>query len=177
MIQISSERLCLYALTLPHLHMLSKARIDLESALDLRPGNLKVGNDSSFLDMFQLALDEFVIPAVSKCNETTYAWFTHWLIVDKQQQVTVGGIGASGWPDNTGSTMIGYFIDKQQEGRGFATEAVQSLVYWMQSNPTLISIYADTPEDNIASQKVLQKSGFMLEGPIDEGLRWRLMLQ
>ena len=67
-------------------------------------------------------------------------------------------------PNNEGCTEIGYFIDQKFRGLGFASEAVGALKTWAFKDPDLVKIKAETPVDNLNSQKVLQKNNFKVIG-------------
>jgi len=61
------------------------------------------------------------------------------------------------------SMEIGYFIAEHFWGKGIATEAVRTLLEYMQNRFDVIRIYAEVFAHNKASMKVLQKNGFYLE--------------
>lgn len=104
-----------------------------------------------------------------------YPWATTWEIVLLPEQVSVGGMGFGGPPDEAGLVQIGYSLDQRHRGKGIATEALQTLVAWAFSHPSVRGVYADTPKDNLPSQQVLQRAGFALQGETEEGhLRWLL---
>ena len=44
------------------------------------------------------------------------------------------------------------------------TEAVSAMVHWASQQPGVLSIEAETEPDNIASQRVLEKTGFVPKG-------------
>lgn len=67
-----------------------------------------------------------------------------------------------------GVVELGYGIHSGYEGKGYATEAVIALVQWASSQPAVTQIDAETDPDNIASQKVLAKAGFVANGEIGE---------
>ncbi|MES2655619.1 MAG: GNAT family N-acetyltransferase [Bacteroidota bacterium] len=171
MYQIQSERLILMALSCEEVTILSESRNKLESFLGLNFSNLQLNADDSFLEELSTAITEFILPMV-KANQDHFQWFTQWLIVNKLENITIGGIGCNGLPDKNGEVMIGYYIDKKYENKGYATEATSCLIQWMSENPDLKSIIADTLPDGIQSQKVLQKAGFKLLGSVEEGIRW-----
>lgn len=159
------------ALSLEEVTILSESRNKLESFLGLHSSNLQLNADDSFLEELSSAISGYILPMV-KANPSNYQWFTHWLIVNKLENITIGGIGCNGLPDENGQVMIGYYIDKKYENKGYATEATNCLLQWLLKNPDLKSVIADTLTDGIQSQKVLQKAGFTLVGPVEEGLRW-----
>lgn len=169
---IHTERLSLCALSYDEVVLLSNGRKEFETAAGFSASDIKLNAEEDFMDEFQNALIGYILPNLEK-HADHFAWYTHWLIVEKSLNLTIGGIGGTGLPDDKGQTMIGYFIDGKFEGRGYATEAVNGFVQWQFSNPSLKSIFADTPVTNIGSQKVLQKAGFSFEGPVEEGYRWR----
>lgn len=172
--QLESERLLLLALSENQLITLSQnGRNELEKQLNLVISDFKLNTDDSFLELFKTALDNYILPNIQKYPEN-YEWFTHWFIIEKQSQITIGGIGIGGMPNQNKETSIGYFIDEKYENRGVATEAVGLLTTWMFQNENLEAIVADTLLDGFGSQKVLQKSGFTLLKEVEEGLRWKL---
>lgn len=58
---------------------------------------------------------------------------------------------------------IGYHIAKVYTGKGYATEAVTAFLPWIMKKLCVTYIYGICLSDNIASQKVLDKCGFVLE--------------
>lgn len=173
MFKLHSSRLSLWALPYQQLLSLSKNRNDLEMDLGLCRSEFEINAGDDFLSEFAQALHNFVLPQV-KLNPSSYEWFSHWLIIDRNAHTTVGGIGANGLPDENGQVMIGYYVDSKFENRGFATESVICLTDWMRSHPKLERVIADTLIENRASQRVLQKAGFRYWGEVEEGYRWQL---
>ena len=62
------------------------------------------------------------------------------------------------------SAEIGYWIGEPFWGKGIATRAVELMVEYGFSQLGLIRIYSGVFDYNIASQRVMQKAGFQLEG-------------
>ena len=58
---------------------------------------------------------------------------------------------------------IGYWIGEPFWGKGIATNAVQLAVNYGFNNLKLVRIYAGVFANNVASQRVLEKSGFKFE--------------
>jgi len=61
---------------------------------------------------------------------------------------------------------ISYHLHKKYWGNGYATEAGEGLINYCFKTLKLHKIYADTEPSNLASQKVLEKLDFKLEGTI-----------
>lgn len=72
----------------------------------------------------------------------------------------------SQWGDN--ATEICYTIKKDFRKKGYATEAIKVMINYCFKKLKFRKIYADTDLDNYASQKILKKLGFKLEGQIRE---------
>ncbi|MEU7838771.1 GNAT family N-acetyltransferase [Nonomuraea sp. NPDC049129] len=76
-----------------------------------------------------------------------------------------------------GQGMIGYSLRSEFRGRGFMTRAVRLLVDWAFANTQLHRIVAGTEVGNKASQRVLERSGFVQEStqrelfPREDGTR------
>lgn len=173
MFQLYSDRLRLFPLNEPQLILLLKSETALYRRLGLQIKRLEVVSAySDFREELKESIRDYTLPAF-KSNRENYIWFTHWLIVLEDQALCVGGIGGSGFPDEKGESMIGYFVDRRFEGRGIATEAVKTFVDWLFLLPNLNAVWADTPADHIASQRVLLKNGFAKADGDTEIIRWR----
>lgn len=62
---------------------------------------------------------------------------------------------------------LGYFIGEDFWGKGIATEAIRKIVDYGFDNFEVIRIFARPFGNNLASQKVLEKAGFVLEARIE----------
>jgi len=75
---------------------------------------------------------------------------------------------------------LGYWLGKDHWGRGLTTEAVNLMCDFAFKKLKLHKLFAMTFEQNIASQKVLKKNGFILEGKLRQAQfkrrRWHNML-
>lgn len=104
-----------------------------------------------------------------------YEWYTNWLIIIKDQNVAIGGIGFTGQPDIKSETMVGYGVNSAYAGKGYATEALRGLIQWGFANPLLKTILADTPLEHVASHKVLLKNSFTENDRDQELVHWKLV--
>lgn len=62
------------------------------------------------------------------------------------------------------SAFIGYFLDKEKNGKGYTTEAVKLIVDYAFNKVNLHRIEAGVMPHNIGSIRVLEKAGFHKEG-------------
>lgn len=76
----------------------------------------------------------------------------------------VGMLGTKGGVDEHGAVEVGYGFNASFEGRGYATEAVGALVRSLLTHPDVRTVTAETAVDNLASQRVLEKNGFVRTG-------------
>jgi len=90
-----------------------------------------------------------------------------WAIVDRQTESLVGDAGFKGAPDDCGNCEIGYSIISSFRQRGYATEAVGSILTWARRIPHIRTIHAEALESNSSSRRVLEKHGFLFAGNYD----------
>ena len=74
----------------------------------------------------------------------------------------IGGIGLTHGDDDY--CELGYWLGREYWGRGYATEASNSLLNYVRENTSLRKFRANVYKENIASSKVLQKLGFKQTG-------------
>lgn len=170
MFYIESERLKLIPLNLHQLRIYNDHEALAEN-LGLKVA--KIETELLFQHEFDDALQNHWTPLVEK-NPDNYIWYTNWLIVLKEENIAVGGIGVTGIPDETGACETGYGMDLNQRGKGYATEALGCLAQWAFQNPGLKTIIAHTVIDGLSSQKVLQKAGFQYVKTEGELILWEL---
>lgn len=170
MFYIESERLRLIPLNLHQLHIYNNPEA---LALNLALKAVKVETEPFFQNEFDDALQNFWLPQVEK-NADNYVWFTNWLVVLKQENIGIGGIGLAGLPKEDGESEVGYGMDLSHRGKGYATEALLCLAQWAFQNANLKIIVAHTPLDLLNSQRVLQKASFRLIKTENELFRWEL---
>jgi RimJ/RimL family protein N-acetyltransferase len=65
-----------------------------------------------------------------------------------------------------GTMEIGYFLLPSERSKGYGTEAVQLMVDYLFLSRDIVRIEAGTNLENKASQRVLEKTGFKIEGTI-----------
>ena len=68
-----------------------------------------------------------------------------------------------------GTAVLGYRVAQQVAGRGVATATVRELCRLAAAQYGLRTLRAATNHDNVASQKVLAKAGFVPVGPAEPG--------
>jgi RimJ/RimL family protein N-acetyltransferase len=84
-----------------------------------------------------------------------------WTLLRRQDERLIGMIelrvaGAS--------ADFGYVLEHDSWGQGYATEAASALVAWARAQPTILRVFALCDTRNLASARVLEKSGLRAEG-------------
>ena len=93
-------------------------------------------------------------------------WYATWMIESKGG-APIGDLCFEGLNDD-GSVEIGYGIIEENQGLGYATEAVDAAVEWALKQPGVCRVEAETDPENQKSQRVLEKCGFLPSGIIGE---------
>jgi [ribosomal protein S5]-alanine N-acetyltransferase len=97
-----------------------------------------------------------------------------YLIVHSAAGVLIGDAGGKGGPDADGVVEIGYSIVPEYQRHGYATEAVQRLIDWIQARPDVQRITAECLYDNRGSIGVLQNVGMREVAADARFLYWEL---
>ncbi len=155
----------------PHLELvpasleLVQAELDshskLASALEAQvPGGWPPGEyDRPAIEYFRARLSE------NPLSTGWYGWYAILRASKTERAALVGAGGFFGPPTSDWVVEIGYSIVPSFQGRGYATELVRALVKHAFSTGNVKRIIARTTPENVASIKVLVKSGFRLSGP------------
>ncbi len=96
----------------------------------------------------------------------------NWAITIKGNPKLIGVIGHYRIQPENHRCEIGYMILPQYNGQGLVTEAVKAVVAYGFDNLQMHSIEAVIDPNNIASERVLQKNGFIKEAQILENELW-----
>lgn len=75
-------------------------------------------------------------------------------------RVALSNVVRAAWQNCT----LGYYIDREQSGQGFGTEAVRQVVTFAFEEAGLHRVQAAVMPRNVASARVLKKAGFRYEG-------------
>lgn len=88
-----------------------------------------------------------------------WVWYAIWMI-ELKDGTHIGELCFKGISEE-GIVEIGYGIADEYQRCGYATEAVYALVNWALRQVGVVCVKAEVEETNIASLKVLKKSGFI----------------
>lgn len=102
-----------------------------------------------------------------------YIWHSFWFIMRKSDRVVVGSADFKDIPNKNKEVEIGYGMDKAFEHNGYMTETVTAMCDWAMKQENVNHVIAETYIDGLASQRVLQRCGFV-EEKREETIWWRL---
>ncbi|MCS1381569.1 GNAT family N-acetyltransferase [Lysinibacillus sphaericus] len=154
MIELKTARLRILPLSADNLKLL----IENPKKLDLQFSFIE---SSSSLSMELQQAMEIRLSKLLR-DKDNYIWYTNWFIISHSQNCSVGGIMVKGLPNNNGEVIIGYYTLPEYQGNGYMTEALETMKNWLLNQPNVKCVIADTEKDNIASHRVLEKSGAKL---------------
>jgi ribosomal-protein-alanine N-acetyltransferase len=140
---------------------------------------LRADHASAVLD-FELANRAYFAVSISDRGDDYYEHFAerHHALLTEQQAgvaayhvlVTEGGSVLGRFNllfVGNGSAELGYRVAQHATGRGLATATVRELCHLATAQYGLRTVRAATSLQNLASQKVLTKAGFLPVGPAD----------
>lgn len=84
-----------------------------------------------------------------------------WMIV--VDGLVVGLCSYKGAPDHNGVVEVGYGVAPSCRQRGYATRAVAHLLTVAAGDSAIRTMVAETTTENVASQRVLERNGFVRE--------------
>lgn len=168
---IESERLKLMPLTHQQLLLLRQDRALMEISIGLTPSFMLV--EPLYYAEIIDALDNFWLPNTVAYPEK-YLWYTDWELVLKSTNTSVGGMGFAGYPNDNGEAEIGYMIDGNHHNKGFATEALQTMITWAFTHQFVKAIVVHTYADNLPSRRLMDKCGFEQVEDVETLLTYRL---
>lgn len=163
---IETESLCLHPLSYDQLKLYQQNDGSLERQLEVQWMSREIHPE------LKQALKNALLPSIEW--KDNYHFFTLWIMLSKKHNCIMGELCFKGEPCEDGGVEIGYAIDPAFQGKGYITEAVEVLCGWALSQKYVRFVKAETKRENIASQKVLQKNGFVFMGEKNGLRQWQL---
>ncbi|MCP1102333.1 ribosomal-protein-alanine N-acetyltransferase [Aequitasia blattaphilus] len=105
--------------------------------------------------------EEYIIAMLSADKTKTFAFAI------TLNDVVIGSIGAFRCDNiHFRTAEMGYYIGEEQWGKGYGTSAVTWVCNYLFEHTDIIRIFAEPFAYNIASCRILEKSGFQFEGTL-----------
>jgi [ribosomal protein S5]-alanine N-acetyltransferase len=121
----------------------------------------------------QYMTDQFIHPYTEECGKNFISFATanngnRIFCIDINGEA-VGGIGLHPQSDiMRANTEIGYWLAEQHWNKGVISAAIEQIITIGFEAPEITRIFARCFATNTASQKVLEKNGFVLEGRFEK---------
>lgn len=110
---------------------------------------------------YEAQVQEIQKAALEIHNDRTYTYG----VVHRESQQLLGRITLSGIVRGPfQNANLGYYLDKKHNGKGYVTEAVQLALYQAFTELKLHRVQAAVMPRNIASKRILEKTGLKKEG-------------
>lgn len=90
--------------------------------------------------------------------------FLAYVIVREADGRAIGDAGFHGPPNAEGELELGYAVVPAARRQGFANQASELLIAWARSQPGVRAITARVEPGNTASQRLLDRLGFVRDG-------------
>ncbi|MFI6008138.1 GNAT family N-acetyltransferase [Streptomyces sp. NPDC051243] len=87
--------------------------------------------------------------------------FGLFVLVRKEDDLAVGGMGFHGAPDEEGRAEVGYDLVEGARGRGYASEALRALSEWSLAREDVQLLCATIDPGNLPSQGVATRAGYV----------------
>jgi RimJ/RimL family protein N-acetyltransferase len=159
----------------PRLELIPLSISQLELCLTDLPaleGTLGIRIDRDFItERVRRALG-MKIAKMKNADDAQHAWLTYWLLVVREEKIGAGMLGYKGYPNESGSTEIGYGIAPAYQGKGLMGEAVQALIDWAFTHSFCRTVTASEVE-NSASRRLLEKLGAELVEQTPSSTSWK----
>lgn len=150
---IETNRLSLIPLTAPQLKLWTEDIPALEKELNcLYHAETMEGE---FLEIVKGQFEK------TKKDAANYLYHTFWLLIRKSDRVVIGSANFKDVPNQDNEVEIGYGLGKYYEHNGYMTEAVQAMCNWAMAQNNISHIIAETEIDNLQSQNLLKRCGFI----------------
>jgi [ribosomal protein S5]-alanine N-acetyltransferase len=128
------------------------------------------------INTFEIEADYFphILGAIPWWQEQTqlypesFAWYAPWEIVLQNENISIGGIGFAGPPEEYGKVMIGYHIDLRYRRMGYMREALQAMLAYAFRDERVKAVTATIPPTNLASIATAKTCGFVLVGKTED---------
>ncbi|MCD8184011.1 MAG: GNAT family N-acetyltransferase [Bacteroides sp.] len=110
---------------------------------------------------------------ITERDPNNFLWHSFWFLIRKTDRVVVGSADFKGLPNKAKEVEIGYGLGKSFEHNGYMTEAVKAMCRWALQQKEVLHVIAETDIDGFASQRILQKCGFLVN-KCEDTIWWKL---
>ena len=126
-----------------------------------------IGSDPEVAYFAEWPLNTERGPALERLRQRAVQWEAgteyYWIITLACDERAIGAVSTR---VDQHTADVGYLLDRQHWGNGYATEAGRAIVDWAFAVPTIRRVWATCDAENVASARVLEKIGLEREGTL-----------
>jgi [ribosomal protein S5]-alanine N-acetyltransferase len=100
----------------------------------------------------------------SRADPPVNKWLLRPIVLRGNGRPVIGAINFHMGPDERGMVEVGYGLQPEYRGRGYAIEAVRALFAWAEQDPAVKVFRASVAPDNERSLNLIAKLGFVRVG-------------
>jgi ribosomal-protein-alanine N-acetyltransferase len=130
-----------------------------------------MGSDPEVARYADWPLDTEIGPTIERLRERPAIWDSgaeyYWVITLPHDDRAIGAVSSR---VRLHAADVGYLLDRKHWGKGYATEAARAIVEWALSVPPVRRVWATCDTENVASARVLEKTGLELEGTLRKAI-------
>ncbi len=169
--QIKTNRLLLIPLPVEQLALLIFDCRRLEAVLDCHYNGEPLENEFLQILKKQVAAATYY----KTIYPEDYPFYTFWLLMKHDDRCIIGTACFKDRPNASGEVEIGYGLADIHQGFGYMAEAVSQMCQWAFAQENVRFVTAETDKENLASQHVLGRCGFVpYSKEQSETLWWRV---
>ncbi|RNI26522.1 GNAT family N-acetyltransferase [Rufibacter latericius] len=163
---IETRRLKIQPLTEAQLKLYALNDGSLEKELGLRYSPKAIEPDLAD------ALETYFLRLIPQHPEHFF-FYTLWAIELKSEQTLAGDLCFKGDPDENGEVEIGYGTYPEFQQQGIMSEAIEGLLHWCAQRSDINTVLAETENGNTASEKILERNGFIKDCQGRDNTWWK----
>jgi [ribosomal protein S5]-alanine N-acetyltransferase len=168
---LESERLIILPLIYEQVELYLSGNAAFEKSLNLRDTGRIVSAEVKEM------VTRFTLTKMKAAPGDNYLFYTFWIVVEKASNIIVAELGFKGEPSKNGEIEIGYGSMHNYRRKGFMTEAVSAIVRWAAERSDVRGVLAETDQENIASQRILEKNNFRIIKRKNNMIWWKIALK
>ncbi|MET8246056.1 GNAT family N-acetyltransferase [Streptomyces sp. NPDC005202] len=158
--------------------VLPTERLTLQGVTPAAAHDLRLGGDGGFAwidgGLFEGTREAAGMVAKAYEGGTHRPEWGLFVLVRRQDGQAIGGMGFHGAPDEEGRAEVGYDLAETARGQGYATEALRALSAWALARDDVRVLFARVDRDNLPSQRVVSRAGFVQVSEDEEQLAYEL---
>jgi RimJ/RimL family protein N-acetyltransferase len=154
--KLKSQRTEIIPLTPNELKIFVKSRSNFEIHSKLKVSKVEL-TDTYREEILEMIEKD---PTIWQRKGTDYLFYTLWIIVEQKSKTIIGLFTFNGKPNIDGEVEVFFSIESPYRRKGFATEAMETILCWGNKTELFRIVIVEAFENNKAAMASLRKLGF-----------------